>query len=114
MTAIEVPNAGAPGAASTQSTSAGRNAAWARCLDGDRDAFHELVGVHLDELFESSACMRDHVPRRLQRSRKLANEYEARHRPRAGGRHAISNPKNRYSGRTGRKKPAQNCRSHPC
>lgn len=49
MTPTDVSNAGASGAISTHGSES--SPAWARCLDGDREAFHDLVGPHLDELF---------------------------------------------------------------
>ena len=49
MTPSDVSNADAPGAPSTHGSES--SPAWARCLDGDREAFHDLVTPHLDELF---------------------------------------------------------------
>lgn len=57
MTSSDVSNAGAPGSMPTHSMSSEGDAAWARCLDGDRDAFHGLIGPYLDELF--AAAQRD-------------------------------------------------------
>lgn len=57
MTSSDVSNAGAPGAMPTHGMSSEGDAAWARCLDGDRDAFHGLIGPYLDELF--AAAQRD-------------------------------------------------------
>lgn len=57
MTSRDVSTAGAPGPTPTQGMSLENDAAWLRCLDGDRDAFHGLIGPHLGELF--AAAQRD-------------------------------------------------------
>lgn len=49
MLPSDVSNADAPGAPSTHGSES--SPAWARCLDGDREAFQDLVTPHLDELF---------------------------------------------------------------
>ncbi|MBR0707985.1 RNA polymerase sigma factor [Bradyrhizobium liaoningense] len=57
MAPVEVPNTGSTGTAFTKTVPAEDTAAWARCLDGDRDAFQQVVTAHLDELF--AAAQRD-------------------------------------------------------
>ncbi|MGY8706094.1 hypothetical protein RAD16_10175 [Bradyrhizobium sp. 18BD] len=47
----EVPNTSSPAPASPQTSAAEDSAAWARCLEGDRDAFQQVIASHLDELF---------------------------------------------------------------
>lgn len=53
----DVSNASGPGVMPTHGMSSEGDAAWARCLNGDRNAFHGLIGPHLDELF--AAAQRD-------------------------------------------------------
>lgn len=57
MTPSDVSNASGAGAMPAHGTSSDRDAAWPRCLDGDRDAFHSLISPYLDELF--AAAQRD-------------------------------------------------------
>lgn len=59
MTPIDVSDAGISGPASS---TLDNSAAWARCLDGDRDAFQVLVSAHPDELFAAAELdIRYHV-----------------------------------------------------
>ena len=51
MTPIDVSEASTSGPASA---TLDNSTAWARCLDGDRDAFQVLASAHLAELFAAA------------------------------------------------------------
>jgi len=53
----EVPNSRSPAPAPPRTSAAEDSAALARCLEGDRDAFQQVLASHLDELF--AAAQRD-------------------------------------------------------